>query len=49
LAHACHELSFLDQQLLPEDTETVLEAADLGPIRKRVSKLFDKTPGFCRH
>jgi biopolymer transport protein ExbB/TolQ len=43
---ACHELMFLDQKLLPEDTETVLEAADLGPIRKRVSKLFDKTHGI---
>lgn len=43
---ACHELTFLDQNLLPEDTETVLEAADLGPIRKRVSKLFDKTHGI---
>jgi biopolymer transport protein ExbB/TolQ len=43
---ACHELSFLDKHLLPEDTETVLEASDLGPIRKRVSKLFDKTHGI---
>jgi hypothetical protein len=43
---ACHELSFLDKHLLPEDTETVLEASDLGPIRKRVSRLFDKTRGI---
>ena len=43
---ACHELSFLDKHLLPEDTETVLEASDLGPIRKRVSSLFDKAHGI---
>lgn len=43
---ACHELAFLDQQLLPEDTETVLEASDLGPIRKRVAKLFNKAHGI---
>jgi biopolymer transport protein ExbB/TolQ len=43
---ACHELSFLDKHLLPEDTETVLEASDLGPIRRRVAKLFDKSHGI---
>jgi len=43
---AKHELSFLDKHLLPEDTETVLESADLGPIRKRVAKLFDKEKGI---
>jgi biopolymer transport protein ExbB/TolQ len=43
---ACHELSFLDKHLLPEDTETVLEASDLGPIRRRVAKLFDKSYGI---
>jgi biopolymer transport protein ExbB/TolQ len=43
---ANHELSFLDQHLLPEDTETVLEVSDLGPIRKRVSQLFGKTHGI---
>jgi biopolymer transport protein ExbB/TolQ len=43
---ACHELSFLDKKLLPEDTETVLESADLGPIRKRVAQLFDKEHGI---
>ena len=43
---ACHELSFLGEHLLPEDTETVLESSDLGPIRKRVAKLFDKTYGI---
>jgi biopolymer transport protein ExbB/TolQ len=43
---ACHELSFLDKNLLPEDTETVLESADLGPIRKRVAQLFDKEHGI---
>ena len=42
---ACHELSFLDKHLLPEDEETVLEGADLGPIRKRVAKLFNKEHG----
>lgn len=43
---ACHELSFLNMKLLPEDTETVLEAKDLGPIRKRVTQLFDKQYGI---
>lgn len=43
---ACHEFSFLDQHLLPEDEETVLEGADLGPIRKRVAKLFGKEHGI---
>lgn len=43
---ACHELSFLKMNLLPEDEETVLEAGDLGPIRKRVSKLFNKDHGI---
>lgn len=43
---ACHELSFLEMNLLPEDEETVLEAGDLGPIRKRVSKLFNKDHGI---
>ena len=43
---ACHELSFVDKHLLPEDEETVLEGADLGPIRKRVAKLFDKEHGI---
>ncbi len=43
---ACHELSFLDKGLLPEDTETVLEASDLGPIRRRVASLFSKTHGI---
>jgi MotA/TolQ/ExbB proton channel family len=43
---ACHELSFLDQNLLPEDEETVLEGKDLGPIRKRVAKLFSRDHGI---
>ena len=43
---ACHELSYLDMHLLPEDEETVLEASNLGPIRKRVAKLFDKDHGI---
>ena len=43
---ACHELSFLNDGLLPEDEETVLEPADLGPIRKRVAKLFSREHGI---
>ena len=43
---ACHELSFLKMHLLPEDEETVLEAGDLGPIRKRVAKLFSMDHGI---
>jgi len=43
---ACHEISFLDMNLLPEDEETVLEGSDLGPIRKRVAKLFNKEHGI---
>lgn len=43
---ACHELAFLNHQLLPEDSETVLEASDLGPIRRRVAQLFDKQHGI---
>jgi biopolymer transport protein ExbB/TolQ len=43
---ACHELSFLDKRLLPEDSETVLEASDLGPIRKRVAQMHDKEHGI---
>ena len=40
------EAAFLDQQLLPEDEETVLQVKDLGAIRRRVSALFDGDSGF---
>jgi len=32
--------------LLPEDQETVLQPADLGPIRRRVAHLFGKEHGI---
>jgi biopolymer transport protein ExbB/TolQ len=41
-----HEMSFLNKHLLPEDSETVLESSDLGPIRKRVAQLFNKEHGI---
>ncbi len=40
------ERAFVEMKLLPEDDETVLQQADLGPIRRRVSKLFDYENGF---
>lgn len=43
---AQREQAFLRQQYLPEDDETVLQSHDLGPIRKRVSKIFDSEHGF---
>jgi biopolymer transport protein ExbB/TolQ len=43
---AVRERSFVDSHLLPEDEQTVLELQDLGPIRRRVSKLFDGQNGL---
>lgn len=40
------ERAFQAMHLLPEDDATVLQTMDLGPIRKRVSKLFDHEHGF---
>jgi biopolymer transport protein ExbB/TolQ len=40
------EQRFLKWRLLPEDQETVLQAADLAPIRRRVSRLFSQEHGF---
>lgn len=40
------ELAFLAQGYLPEDDATVLQAHDLGPIRRRVAKLSDGEHGF---
>ena len=41
-----YEHRFLKQGLLPEDDATVLVAADLGPIRRRVSALYNGANGF---
>lgn len=40
------EQAFPKLHLLPEDDATVLQATDLGPIRRKVSKLFDHQHGF---
>ena len=40
------ELKFLSQQYLPEDEATVLQFADLGPVRRHVSRAFDGEHGF---
>jgi biopolymer transport protein ExbB/TolQ len=40
------EEEFLHQGLLPEDDATVLQSADLGPIRRQVAKLMDSENGF---
>lgn len=40
------ELSFLRRGFLPEDEETVLQASDLGLIRRKVGKEFDGENGF---
>jgi biopolymer transport protein ExbB/TolQ len=40
------ELRFTTRRYLPEDDETVLQFADLGPIRRKVSKAFDGEHGF---
>jgi biopolymer transport protein ExbB/TolQ len=41
-----YEEAFLAQRFLPEDDETVLQAQDLGPIRRRVARLSDGEHGF---
>jgi biopolymer transport protein ExbB/TolQ len=40
------ELRFTKRKYLPEDDETVLQFADLGPIRRQVAKAFDGEHGF---
>jgi biopolymer transport protein ExbB/TolQ len=40
------EMGFIKRHYLPEDEETVLQFADLGPIRRQVSKAFDGEHGF---
>lgn len=40
------ELRFTKRRYLPEDDDTVLQFADLGPIRRQVSKAFDGEHGF---
>jgi biopolymer transport protein ExbB/TolQ len=40
------EMLFLKRRYLPEDEETVLQFADLGPIRRQVAKVFDGEHGF---
>ena len=40
------EEAFLDQHYLPEDDQTVLENRDLGPVRRRVAREFDRESGF---
>ena len=39
-------MDFLDRNLLPEDEETILQAPDLGPIRRKVAGQFDGDNGF---
>ncbi len=43
---AAKELRFVKMHLLPEDAETVLEASDLGPIRRRIAGLADREHGI---
>ncbi len=43
---AQRELGFLGQGYLPEDTQTVLQAHELGPIRMRVAERHDGENGF---
>jgi biopolymer transport protein ExbB/TolQ len=40
------ELGYVKMRLLPEDSETVLEASDLGPIRRRVAAMSDSQHGI---
>lgn len=40
------ELAFLSHGYLPEDEQTVLQAEDLGPIRRNVIGRFDAENGF---
>lgn len=41
-----HETAFLHRRLLPEDEQTVLQAKDLGPIRRSITGQFDGENGF---
>ncbi|MBS0250218.1 MAG: MotA/TolQ/ExbB proton channel family protein [Proteobacteria bacterium] len=43
---ASAERAFLNCGFLPEDDASVLQVSDLGPIRRRVSKLYDGENGF---
>jgi hypothetical protein len=43
---AKRERAYLEQQLLPEDATTVLSIDDLGPVRRRVAKLYKADEGF---
>jgi len=43
---ASREMNFLGQHFLPEDEQTVLELADLSPIRHKVAKQFNGEHGF---
>jgi hypothetical protein len=43
---ALSEHAFVDMHLLPEDQETVLQQADLAPIRRRVAHMFGREHGF---
>jgi biopolymer transport protein ExbB/TolQ len=43
---AIWERDFVDKKYLPEDEQTVLQAQDLGPIRRKVAKDFDADNGF---
>jgi biopolymer transport protein ExbB/TolQ len=43
---ATWEMGFLEKRFLPEDDQTVLQAQDLGPVRRNVSRLFDGDNGF---
>ena len=40
------EMRFTKRQYLPEDEETVLQAQDLSPIRRRVAREFSQEHGF---
>lgn len=40
------ETAYVNSHLLPEDEETVLQARDLGPIRRRVAGEFDGDSGY---
>ncbi|MEZ5894718.1 MAG: MotA/TolQ/ExbB proton channel family protein, partial [Parvularculaceae bacterium] len=40
------EQSFLKKNFLPEDDQTILEMADLGPLRRKVTGQFDSDNGF---
>ncbi len=43
---AARERTFLRMNLLPEDEQTVLQHSDLGPIRRRVARMFTDENGF---